>query len=854
VPVGGLVEREPQLAGLRDAYAQAERQQGRVVVLSGEPGAGKSALALAVIDELAGKARVVRAACQDTATPIPLAVVRDAARQLGGELAEGLAQGRERHELFELVLAEFARVRNPTVWLVDDLQWADDASLDLIRFVVRRLSGVPLLLILTYRDTEVGPALRGLLGELATTREVRRVPVPALSVSAVAELAARFSATAAGSIHARTGGNAFFVTELLRHTGSADGGVHDLILSQVDRLQPAARNLIEVLAVLGDPSPLELVHELGEPLEPLDELVRAGLAVERGGGSLGFRHDIVRESVLSALPAHRRVALHRRALDALGDGADPSVAVRHAVGAAGSTAIARWAVPAAEHSLIAGSVRQTASLFGLAAAATSHEDGKARLLARQGSALAEASEFDDALAVFESAEGLRATPATLAELWAARARVHSLRLQGEQCDEWVARAIEQAERLPGDERPLAPYAVAAGQAMLRRDLATTRRYGQIALELAERRDDAMAAADVLVTIGSAAASVDPSLTELRAATERAERVGAHRALIRALNNTASQLVDRGRMAEALEAVDRAIVQCAERDQDDVLGRLQVTRASVLLETGHYDASATLVRTLLADPHHAWRGGPPGILAVALARTGQLRDRALIEQELRVGTETSDMTVRVMGRVSAAEIAWLADEGDEFDDLAALHASLLESHGWYQGLIAGWCRMLGGPELEAGEGGAMFTLAARGDFAGAAAGFAERGMPYHQALCLYRVGEPDALLAALDITLQIGAAPLAGKIKAMLRERGISTARRRGLGRVTSANPAGLTGREVDVLRLVTDGLRNADIAERLVLSPRTVDHHVSNVLGKLGVQTRAAAGRAAHALGLAEQS
>jgi predicted ATPase len=133
---GGLVEREAQLAALRDAFGQAERQQGRVVVLSGEPGAGKSALALAVIDEFGAKARVVRAACQDTATPIPLAVVRDAARQLGGELVEALAQGRERHELFESVLGELARVRQATVWLVDDVQWADEASLDLIRFVV----------------------------------------------------------------------------------------------------------------------------------------------------------------------------------------------------------------------------------------------------------------------------------------------------------------------------------------------------------------------------------------------------------------------------------------------------------------------------------------------------------------------------------------------------------------------------------------------------------------------------------------------------------------------------------------------------------------------------------------------
>ncbi|MDT4916755.1 MAG: hypothetical protein QOH89_1455 [Pseudonocardiales bacterium] len=820
------------------------------MLVSGEPGSGKSALAGACVAEAANRARVISAVCHDTVTPVQLSVLHDAARELGGGLAEGVAQDLAKHHLFDLTLGQIGRSLRPVIWVIDDAQWADEASLDFVRFVVRRMAGLPLLMVVTYRDTEVHPSLRSLLGELATVPAVRRVVVPSLSTAAVGALASDLNPGAVARLHARTGGNAFFVTELLREAESPGGGVADVILGRIERLPGPARGLVEALAVVGGPCPVEFLPEVGESLDHLDELVRAGLVVTREAGQIGFRHDLVREAVLASLPAPRRVTLHRLALRALGDDVDPAVAVEHAIGAGDRAATARWALAAADRSAAMGSNRDTARLLGLAAAATNNDDDKVRALTRQAAALIETGGSAEASAVFEAAAHLQGGPGPRAEMWAMRARFHGLRLEGEESERYLRHALAAAEDEPVETRPLLPYAVAAMQQMWRRDAEAARRYGAIAVGIAERRGDWAAAADVRVTVGHAVALGDPSLRELRAATEDAERLGAHRTQLRGLFNIANALMTHGRLAEALETMDRVVVLCADRDYDDMLLSMQAMRYSILFDMGDY-RSAVDAAQLLDDERYSMRIGMSGVLSLGLARTGRLQDRTLIENEPWLASTTSDVLAQSLIRATAAELAWLTgDATRQLDELAAMYPTLHDGHQILRDFVAGWSALLGGRPLPASTADLPYALAGNGRFAAAAAGFVAAGMPYHQALALYRIDEPETLLEACDVAQRIGALPLADKVRTALRRHGVDAPRRRGTGRVAMTNPVGLTSREMEVLHLVAEGLRNADIAGRLVLSPRTVDHHVSSVLNKLGVRSRAAAGRAALALGV----
>jgi DNA-binding CsgD family transcriptional regulator len=141
----------------------------------------------------------------------------------------------------------------------------------------------------------------------------------------------------------------------------------------------------------------------------------------------------------------------------------------------------------------------------------------------------------------------------------------------------------------------------------------------------------------------------------------------------------------------------------------------------------------------------------------------------------------------------------------------------------------------------------YAAGLRGDWRAAADAWAGIGAPYERACELVDSGEPAAILEGLEVLDELGARPAAALVRARLRELGIDRVPR-GPQQATRANPAGLTGRQLEILQLVAAGLTNAEIAARLVLSVRTVDHHVSAVLQKLGVASRRDAATALAAL------
>lgn len=246
-----LLERSGFLETLSGFLLEASAGRGGLVFLGGEAGVGKTALVEAFRDTVPDTVQVAVGACDSLSAPRPLGPLADMADTLG--LEGRLGPQTERTEVFQAILALLNTPASPRLLVFEDVHWADEATLDLLRFLGRRLGSTRALLIATYRDEEVGSQhpLRTVLGDLATSGAVRRMALTPLSQSAVRRLA-EGSALDAERLHYQTGGNPFFVTEILAAgSETIPVTVRDAVLARVSRLAPAGRAVLEAASIVG---------------------------------------------------------------------------------------------------------------------------------------------------------------------------------------------------------------------------------------------------------------------------------------------------------------------------------------------------------------------------------------------------------------------------------------------------------------------------------------------------------------------------------------------------------------------------------------------------------------------------
>ena len=322
---------------------------------------------------------------------------------------------------------------------------------------------------------------------------------------------------------------------------------------------------------------------------------------------------------------------------------------------------------------------------------------------------------------------------------------------------------------------------------------------------------------------------------------------------RALGNLVAEARHTRRYELAERHLADALQYTAEHDLDFHRERVLGYAAEVALEQGRWaDATDAAAEALE-------RGFDAGTARVqALTVLGRLRARrgdpdpwSLLDEALDLALPQNDLLVVCPLRAARAEAAWLA--GDNATAAAEARAGLavaLEHRSpWWRGELAFWAWKATGVDERPDGCAEPYTLHMEGRVAEAAAAWAALGCPYQQALALADSGDEADLRQALALFHSLDAEPAAAFTSARLRAQG-ARGIPRGPRAPTRANPAGLTPREVEVLRLLADGLRNAEIAARLVVSPKTVDHHVSTVLAKLGVPNRQAAARQAARLGI----
>jgi tetratricopeptide (TPR) repeat protein len=368
-----LLERESALESLAAFAAEAERGDGRLVLISAEAGGGKSALLEQFADDLPD-ARWLWAASDGLFTPRPLGPLFDLAEQLGGELLQLCAAQAPRDDLFRALLRQLSDLEPSerqlserdelTIVVFEDLHWADEATIDLVRFLGRRLRGSRVLLLATFRNESAGPqdALRIAVGELSSQGSTKRLELDSLSRDAVSQLASG-SRLDAAQLFRLTGGNPFFVTEVVSAgMETIPASARDAVLARVARLSPPARAVLESAALVGRRVEPELLAGLApEFMSVADELAASDLLMEENS-SLAFRHELARLAVEQTVPFGRRPGIHAailRALVGLGSEDDARLAF-HAEVAGDGAAVLLYSPRAARAAALVASHRESA--------------------------------------------------------------------------------------------------------------------------------------------------------------------------------------------------------------------------------------------------------------------------------------------------------------------------------------------------------------------------------------------------------------------------------------------------------------------------------------------------------------
>jgi DNA-binding CsgD family transcriptional regulator/tetratricopeptide (TPR) repeat protein len=885
VAMSQLLERDGATDLLHEQLARAKSGHGGVAVIAGEAGIGKTTLVQAFLECSTGIARTLVGVCDPLETPRPLGPLIDAALPVAPDLARRVAAGLPRASAFASALDLIDDADGPVVFVIEDLHWADEATLDLFTFIARRLDERPALLIVTFRSDEVDDRhpLRLRLGDVRAHIRTR-IELDPLSTEAVRSLADGLGLSEIDvdidALHRTTRGNPFFVTEVLAARTLVEDGasevpvpqtVREAVMARAGRLRPSARHVLDAISIVPGSAPRWLVNAISDLPDDefddgLDTCIGLGLLRSRPDGAIEFRHELGRLTIERSLGARRSHEFHARALSALRSSeqtADRSRLAHHASGADDGASVVELAPVAAAEAMVAGSYREACVLLEMALRHAHVCDAAQRgtLWLRLGSARCELGELGAGLDAFtQAAAEFRAAgdDQLLAEAYVECAGASgSLGQHAER-----HRYLHQAETLLDlDIGPSRGAALLAAEwcteHMLTRSPALAEEYGQRAMALATQIGDIELYARVAIQSGISLcmAGDHTGLQRVRRGMTIGEQLGADDLVAHGFSQIGSGYGELRRYDIALAELRLGIEYTSARELVARKMYMSAWLARCELETGDWNAAGRRASQLAAQPRNV------GLSRfVTMVTLGWLRMRRgdpgvtdALDEILAFARSAGHLQRLWPAAACAAEYAWMQDRLP--DALEVLHQALevAERLEYAPAIeeLGHWLVIAGdAPTFDASSATTPFGLSAAGRPDLAVTAWDERGCPYEAALARVHAGGADNLRSAFVAFDALGAAPMRDRAGRLLRAQGARVPR--GPHRSTQGNPHGLTDRELDVLRLLPTGSTNSEIGKTLYISERTVSHHVSRILSKLAVSTRAEAAIEAHRLDLTE--
>jgi DNA-binding CsgD family transcriptional regulator len=847
-----LLERGPIFDRLREHLDNARAGNGQVVIVHGEAGIGKTEVVRAFTVSHESEAHVLWASCDDLLVTRPLGPVWDLAAQESQLLP--ILESDARLTVFRSIIELLERALRPTVLVIEDVHWADDASLDLIKYVGRRIDRTNGLLILTYRDTDLTTEhpLRTVLGDLPQ-EHLERIQLKPLSKEAVRLLVSNEARVE--RIWKISGGNPFYVTELAESSpDNVPESIKDSIRARRSRLTPSARNLVELVSVAPRRLRTTVIQEiLGDVTPLITECERSGI-LQVTGDSLSFRHELARQAVEQDLGEARRRELNHRALTASENLGEPDLTrlAHHARQAQDPEAMLRLLPEAAKQAHDLESHRE--ALSHLRALRPYLERMTPRQLADHYHLWAWEEYLENPATANRIGDRAVAQarlvedPRLLGRALIQTSRTKWMNARRSEAEMLAEEAVDVLKQIGGEDLAMA-YAGLSELAMLAIDEDGTRRWVDLALAQADE-GPSYARAQALVNRGAMAATLrfPDGVADLEEAYRTGMRHGFPRAAGRAVSNL-GELALLWRRIDIAEPWIHLLMEMSLQHEWAILEYFHEASMARLQEMrGHWsDAEARIAKVLDRRVIHAI----PELMAMIvmariLTRRGDAEAPDIMDNLWERATRNSEIHQLAPAGAVIAEHAWLGSEvGDErLQELVSiLHQCVELEVFWYGGDLAQYLALLGVIDKVPEVLPDPYVALNRGDWEEAAAYWEQRGLPYERAVALSH-GDVAARAKALTLLNDLGAKPLAARVRRELQDAGLKHIPR-GPYTATRENPLGLTPRQTQVLELLNENLTNREVASRLFVSVRTVENHVSAILTKLDVSDRTEAVRLA---------
>jgi len=851
-----LLEREKFLSELNNQFQKALCGEGQAAVIYGDAGIGKTSLVEYFTRQQEDKAQIFWGACDDLFTPRPLAPFYDIVNKMQSRLIEILEKGAARPSVFTSIINEIHK-SEPNIIVIEDVHWADESTLDLIKFLIKRINKYRSFLIVTYRSDEVSfnNTLRLAFSNIGTAN-LKRFELPPLSKNAI-NILAKNSGRKDNLIFSKTGGNPFFIKELLLHNQkNIPATIKELIISKLNRLSPEARSAVEILSVIPGSVEKWLVNILIKNYTVIDEAVECGI-LKSDNYNIAFKHELMKTAVEESLTETKRVKNNSIVLNILLNqkNKEPFLAriIHHASKTADSKVITKYAPLAAKQASKFNAHNEALKLYNIAlqyAGDLSKEEylnlleGKvyeAYLTARIDEGIKACVSINDILKdhkdPLREGENLRKLSRLL---WYSG--------KDKEGEEYLIKAIKILEKYPPGKQLAMSYSNLSQIYMLREDKKTAVKYGEKAVKLAKKLNDIEIESHALNNIGTVKLITSDESGEeiLIRSLNLALQNELHEHACRAYVNLGTVNLYRRNLSEADKYFSLGVDCANEKDINVASLCIAGELAQIKLHLGKWDETIEICRSVSLNAPVLDKLLPVTIIGLIKARKNEPGAFQYLDEADELVESTGEVLKIVKLQASRAEVFWLKNKLQEnINELIGWYNKIKKGNNpWAIGEIAYWLWKGGGlsefPKLIAEP----YKLQILGKWHQAAKIWEELNCPYEQALALSE-GNEEAMKSAIKIFDDLGASAASQLIKQKMRTSGIKNIPK-GPRQSTKGNPAGLTGRQMEILNLLAEGLSNSQIANRLYISPRTVENHISSIFSKLNIHSRVEAASLVH--------